>query len=78
MKITDDAPNAISPLKSKPDEGTLPKIKFHLLGNKRTITMSPKNFRRKYSNAGRLGLSGKHIPIDSPTLPSTGNLKSQF
>jgi hypothetical protein len=80
IKITDDAPNAPnanSPPKSKDDDGSPFTPKYYPSGSKRSITLTPQNFRRKYSNVGRLGVGGKNITINAPTLTSRTNMKSQ-
>lgn len=80
IKITDDATNATSPHRSKPDDGTPPTPKSRPMHSKRRITMTSQNFRKKYSNAGLFGIGGKNISIDAPTQPSKSNLvyQSQF
>jgi hypothetical protein len=80
IKINEDAPNAPnanSPPKSKADDGSPSTPKYRPSGSKRMITLTPQNFRRKYSNAGRLGVGVKNIIITAPTLPTRSNMMSQ-
>jgi hypothetical protein len=74
IKINEDAPNANSPPKSKADDVSSSTPKYRPSGSKRMMTMSPQNFRRKYSNAGRLGVGLKNITINAPTLPTRTNM----
>jgi hypothetical protein len=77
IKINEDAPNAYSPPKSKADDGSPSTPKYRPSGSKRMITLTPQNFRMKYSNAGRLGVGVKNIIITAPSLPTRSNMMSQ-